>query len=282
MSKLFVFFFSFFLCYLASAQDTLLLINGKKIIVSSVDVSDYTIAYKKSEAGAKLKKIDAERVFSIIYRDGQEKMIFKTDSLDPLDFREEEMRNFILGEVDARKLYKNNVVKITGFAIGFGFSYFGHFYGLVGPPIYGTIVGSVSPVVEKKLTFMVSGNAAGDLGIKEGEYMNDITGINSVPVLKKDQVLKIGGKSIKFREETPLDSAIAVINSKFSCHRVNAANDNGKLKLYRTDTPALINDVSYREGFEKQVREYKIKNSVLYGFAGFVAGFIVFSTVFND
>ena len=60
---------------LASAQDTLVLINGKTIIARSVDLKDYTIAYRKFDTGSKLKKIDPERVFSIKFQKSFKKLL---------------------------------------------------------------------------------------------------------------------------------------------------------------------------------------------------------------
>ncbi len=276
------FFYTLFFIYFyqtVSAQDTLLLITGRKIIVSSIDLRDNTIAYRTSEKGSKLKTIDPYRVFSIIYRDGNERIVYQPDSLDPLDFKVDEMRNFIKGEQDAQKFYKNTVLKVAGVGIGAGFGMLG-FYGIIGPPLYATIVGSYSPNVEKKLSFMVSGDAANELGINSGSYMNNITGKNSSPVIKKDQKLQISHKTFKFAQDTKLDSAVSLINSQFKCIRVNAFNDKGKIMLYRSDSPELISNNNYREGFEKKVREYKIENAMLSGLVGFIAGIIVYSAVF--
>ena len=68
--------------------------------------------------------------------------------------------------------------------------------------------------------------------------------------------------------------------SSFNCIRVNAANDNGKIKFYKSDSPNLISVEAYREGFEKNVRDYKIRNAMLSSIIGFVAGIIVYSAVF--
>ena len=70
----------------AHAQDTLVLISGKIIVAKSVDLKDYTIAYRSLEKDAKLRTIDPEKVFSIKYRDGSERVIYRSDSLDPIDF----------------------------------------------------------------------------------------------------------------------------------------------------------------------------------------------------
>jgi hypothetical protein len=266
----------FYFCQNVSAQDTLLLINGKRIIVSSVDLHDYTIAYRPQDNSKKLKTIDPNRLFSILYRDGKERIVYQPDSLDPLDFKVEEMRTFIHGEEDARILYKNTTVKAFGVAVGAG-SAFLTFYGIIGPPIYATVLGSFSPNVEKKLTFQIGGNAADELGISAGSYLNNVTGKNASPIIKKEQKLKIANKTIRFKQDTNLDSTVALINSRFNCLRVHAANEEGKLKLYKTNAPERIKESPYQEGFEKRVRDYKIRNGMIYGLVGFVAMSIALS-----
>jgi hypothetical protein len=280
MRKFFFTLFFIYFCQAVSAQDTLLLISGRKIVVSTIDLSGNTIAYRTPEKN-KLKTIDPYRVFSIIYKDGQERIIYQPDSLDPIDFKVDEMRNFIKGEQDARSLYKNNSIKIIGVGLGAGSAFLG-FYGVVVPPLYATVIGSYSPNIEKRLNVNIDGNAATDLGIDPGNYLNNVTGNVSGPVIKKNQKLKIGGKTLKFENDTPLDSTVTLINSKFNCLRIHASNDNGKLKLYKSDQPELIKVNEYREGFEKKVRDYKIRNGMIFGLAGFLAGTISYVAVFKD
>ena len=278
MQRFFYTLFFIYLCELVTAQDTLLLISGRKIVVTTVDLHDNTIAYRSVKKPAVLKTIEPDRVFSVIYRDGNERIVYIPDSLDPLDFKVEEMRTFIYGVQDAQRLYRNNFIKIAGVGIGGGFALLG-FYGIVGPPLYATIVGSYSPNIEKKLSFGVSGNGAESLGISEGKYMNEVTGKNSSPVIKKDQELCIGSTKLKFTEDANLESTVNLINSKFNCLRVSAANDNGKIRLYKTNSKDLINVNEYREGFEKKVRDYKIRNAMLSGLVGFIVGGITYAVI---
>jgi hypothetical protein len=65
----------------------------------------------------------------------------------------------------------------------------------------------------------------------------------------------------------------------FNYVRVHASNDNGKVKLFKTDRPDLINVNEYREGFEKKVRDYKIRNGMIYGLAGFLAGSLTYIAI---
>ena len=127
---------------------TLLLINGKTIPFKLIESNGYDLVYRTPDPKNKIKKIDPERVFSIQYINGTERVVFQRDTLDPLEFTEEEMRMFIKGEQDADRLYHNNLNKVGGFAAGFVSSYFG-FYGVIGPPIYATFFGAFTPNVKK-------------------------------------------------------------------------------------------------------------------------------------
>jgi hypothetical protein len=135
------------------AQETqqggnLLLINGKIIPFKLIESNGYDLVYRTPDPKNKLKKIDPERVFSIKYMDGSERVIFQRDTLDPLEFTVDEMRLFIKGEQDADRLYHNNLNKVGAFAAGVVSSYFG-FYGVIGPPLYASVFGAFTPKVEK-------------------------------------------------------------------------------------------------------------------------------------
>lgn len=178
---------------------SLLLIDGKMIPFKLIESNGYNLVYRTPDPKNKLKKIDPDRVFSIRYIDGTERVIFQRDTLDPLEFTEEEMRLFIKGEQDATLLYHNNVNKVAAFVVGFGASYLG-FYGIPAPFVYSTVVGAFTPNVKK------------------------IEGVD----------------------------------------------------------PELIKIPEYREGFEKKVRDRKIRNGLISGFVGFAAGVITLSLVANN
>jgi hypothetical protein len=214
-------------------------------------------------------------VFSIIYKEGNERVVFSPDTLDPLDFKVEEMRSFIRGEQDAQLLYKNNLVRVIGLGVGAGSGLLA-IYGLVGPPLYSTVLGAFSPNIEKQLTFKVSGDAAGSLGIQPGKYLNEVSAKNST-VIKKDQKLKINHTNIRFRTDSDINEAVKTINSKFHCSRVRAANENDRIKLYKGGSLALVADNAYREGYSKKVRDYRIRNGLIYGFIGFILGSVAYT-----
>ena len=111
----------FFLLYSAPsmAQDfPLVLINGRVIVVKSVDLKDYTIAYRKMDG----KKSPEDHwswksFFQFVTVMEAKKLFIMSDSMDTEDFKPEEMRMFILGEQDAHKFYRNNLNK--GFGLAF-------------------------------------------------------------------------------------------------------------------------------------------------------------------
>lgn len=274
-------FFALFLLFsgLVQAQDTLVLITGKIIPVKSVDLSEYSITYRTLD-GKKLKDIDPGRVFSIKYANGAERVIFRTDSLDPIDFSEDEMRRFIKGEQDAREFYTNRVVPATSIVVGAASSYLA-FYGLPIPVIYATVVGAYSPNLKKKMTFEVGGSAAEKAGLKSGPILNSSIGSITNPVFEKGSDLTIGKRKFAFTESTTLDSAVSMINADFKKHRVHAANHDNMLKLYKSDNDRNMEDEIYREGFEKRSRDYKIRRALIGGFIGFLAGTVTLIALNN-
>jgi hypothetical protein len=278
-TRTFHFLFLLLLSGLGSmAQDTLILLNGKKIVAKSVDLRDFQIAYRPIAVDSKLKRIAAEKVFSVIYKDGKERIIYQPDTTDPLEFKQEEMRMFIRGEQDARTFYRNRPLLAGGFAAGVVSGMFG-FYGILGPPIYSTFFGSFSPNVSKKLSFCVKGNGATNAGITPMKYKNEVVGSVSAPQFTGENKFVINGHSVQV--SGTVDSCAAQINRKFNSHLVHASVVDNKLKLYRSSSTDLINNEIYREGFEKKVRDYKIRRSALAGIIGFVAGGIAFTAFYH-
>lgn len=276
-SLLFLFLLVSKICF---AQDTLVLITGKIIPVKSVDLRDYTITYRTLD-GSKLKTIDPARIFSIKYASGAERIVFQTDSLDPIDFSENEMRRFIKGEQDARDFYRNHVVRYSSLVVG-GVSSLGAIYGLPGPLLYATFVGGYSPNVQKKLSFEIGGNAAEKAGLKLGTVVNSSTGSVANPVFDQGSELKIGRKKYIFSQNINLDSAVALINSDFKKNKIHAINQDDKLRLFKSDNDANLNDEIYREGFEKRARDFKIRNALIGGLIGYVLGGITLSVILKN
>lgn len=145
--KYFFLALAFLFAGMAAAQDRIVLINGKVLEVKNVELKDNRISFQSLEK-EKRRKINPDRVFAVQYENGTEQVVFATDPLDPSDFKPEEMRMFIKGEQDARLYYHNAGIQIVSAAIGAGAGLF-TIYGLIVPPIYSTIVGSVSPNIQK-------------------------------------------------------------------------------------------------------------------------------------
>ncbi len=265
---------------LCNAQDTLVLITGKVIPVKSVDLGEYSITYRTLD-GLKVKDIDPARVFSIKYANGAERVIFRTDSLDPIDFTEDEMRRFIKGEQDAREFYRNNTPKYTGFLVGAASSYLA-IYGLPFPVIYATVIGAYSPNLKKKMSFEVGGNALDKAGLKAGPVLNSSIGTVPNPVFDKDSELTIANRKFIFTENTNLDSAVSMINADFKKHRVHAVNQNNQLRLFKSSDDRNLDDEIYREGFEKRSRDYKIRSALIGGFIGYIIGGVTLIVINNN
>ncbi|MCX6274068.1 MAG: hypothetical protein NTV09_02515 [Bacteroidetes bacterium] len=49
------------------------------------------------------------------------------------------------------------------------------------------------------------------------------------------------------------------------------------VQKHNVSDPGLRDNLNYREGYERQCRERKIRNSLVYGFGGFVVGFAAFA-----
>jgi hypothetical protein len=141
--------FSFLFASGIFAQDTIVLLNGKTILSRHADVSGYSVTYNSIKLNSKQKQVNVENVFSIRHADGTERILYQPDSLEPDDYTAEQMRMYILGEQDAILYYRNNLNKVTAFAFGGGSAYFS-FYGIIGPAVYATVIGSFSPKMEKQ------------------------------------------------------------------------------------------------------------------------------------
>src|SRR4051812_5266715 len=146
----FVFLFMGFSWKTSTSQDVLTLYNGRKIYTKIVEVTPEYIIYKHStDIKERNKSILIPRVFSIESA-GKEEVLYKPDPMEPDLFTLEEMRMFIRGEQEAMRFYDNNTLKVVSVATGIASGYFGFFYGLIGPPLVTTIVGSFSPRMSKQ------------------------------------------------------------------------------------------------------------------------------------
>lgn len=110
------------LCFCSSsqAQERLLMMNGNIVFASVQDTTDGII--KLIDPDSKKKEViemDRDRIFSIVYRTGQEVIIYNQDSLSEDNFlTQEEMRSFITGQHDAMVRYAAPGALFGTFALG--------------------------------------------------------------------------------------------------------------------------------------------------------------------
>ncbi len=105
----------------AYSQDTLLLVNGKRIVCCVKEVSEnhklifYEVVGKR---GPKYKYIDFSEVYMINYQFGTKQNIYKQDSIKGFNLTFFEVGKFIEGEQFAMKNYKAPWVTVGGGAVG--------------------------------------------------------------------------------------------------------------------------------------------------------------------
>lgn len=115
------------------AQDKIILLSGKVLEGKVTDVDSSGVEYEYQKKG-KLKKIrlDDYRLYSIIYGDGKEEIIYKEDSLLGRNYSVREMGAFVKGERLAMEEFRGT-----------------------GPIIYTFLLSSVAPVLMNGTIFAV-------------------------------------------------------------------------------------------------------------------------------
>lgn len=121
--------------------------SGKTIVAKNVELGGYYLSYYTMKEKSKQKRFDLQNVFSIKYAGKPERIIYEPDSLEQDDYNVDQMRMYIKGEQDAIKYYKNNLNKLGAFAFG-GVSAYFSFYGIIGPAVYSTVIGSFIPDIQ--------------------------------------------------------------------------------------------------------------------------------------
>ena len=111
--------FSVFVALSISAQDKVLMTNGKILEGKVNAVNDDVISFSFPK-GKKMKQIDLDsyRVFSILYKGSEEKVIYVYDTLQDNHYTVEEMRYFVYGQQDAWRGYKPVFPIVLGGLIG--------------------------------------------------------------------------------------------------------------------------------------------------------------------
>jgi hypothetical protein len=122
----------------AGTLDTVLLMNGSKIagVVGDTSNHHFKVTYLKKSGKSKTISLEEDLVFSILYKDGHEQVVYQQDTATGNYFTAEETRFFIYGEQDAEKNYHCPGVVISSFAIGVGGAYLGSFLSFIPPFAY--------------------------------------------------------------------------------------------------------------------------------------------------
>lgn len=100
-------------------MEKLLFLNGIVLNGKLIDSTSQELTFKtfKKNGKEKLLKIETERVFSVIKKNGNEIIYYKPFKSDSDFYTKEEMRYFIKGEQDAINGYNSTFTAIFGFGI---------------------------------------------------------------------------------------------------------------------------------------------------------------------
>lgn len=104
-------------------RDTILYQNGKQLPCSITEVDDIRIDFIKYSKKGKPKNgfVDNSRVYSYKKYDGSVSIMYQYDTLVGNHFTVPEMKNFVLGELDARQNYKDHIwLASMSFALSYG------------------------------------------------------------------------------------------------------------------------------------------------------------------
>lgn len=149
MIKQICIFFFLLVPALGFGQDKVLFTNGKEKEVTVIKIDEYNIFYHKPNKKNE-KRFRKENVFSITYLDGKEEIIYNPDTLGFLvtdvvepevDYTVEEMRRYIAGAQDGRKV-KKAAALLTSAGISTVGSGLGAFFGPIAPATYIIVLGT--------------------------------------------------------------------------------------------------------------------------------------------
>jgi len=152
VNRLYIVFFILFVssCVLFTgkityAQDLIRFADGKELKCKIEGVTDTTawFSYQKGKRN-KDEVIFLTDIFSLVYGDTLETVVYKPDTTDSLSFNIEQMRSYVAGAAFARRNYKGNLSTVGGFLAGAGGGLLG-FWGLTIPLTYDLLVGFLAP-----------------------------------------------------------------------------------------------------------------------------------------
>lgn len=119
-------------------NDTVVMMNGEVIPCLITDSTLYGAKIKVKNTKGKTHDvlIEGERIFSLKFQNGREKILYKKDATEDDTFTVEEARLFIIGERDAKKGFRTLPVDIGGFVVGVAAGSVGNMLSLVPPFAY--------------------------------------------------------------------------------------------------------------------------------------------------
>jgi hypothetical protein len=143
-----------FIINVSLAQNTVWLLNGKKIIINDYNINKYedthNLVYFNTRG--KEKQIGVDDIFSVTDNTGEERIFYKKDSLIGSFFTTTQMKDYVRGEFEAHKNYKAPLSTALGFIAG-GVSVIipleKMFYAPLIPAAATTIIGCTKPAGKK-------------------------------------------------------------------------------------------------------------------------------------
>ena len=110
----------FLILITCNAQNTVWLLNGKKLSINDYNINKYEDTHNLvyQNAKGKEKQIDIDEIFSVTDKTGNENIFYKKDSLTGNFFTTEQMQDYVKGEFEARQKYRAPLFTVLGFVAG--------------------------------------------------------------------------------------------------------------------------------------------------------------------
>lgn len=104
-----------------TGSDTLFFLNGEVRAVKIADTTEHQIRFFRFNPSQhnRLDAVEKDRIFSIKFSNGKERIIYSYDTLLGNIFSVLEAKMYMLGEQEADKHYRNKWPYIIGFSVGF-------------------------------------------------------------------------------------------------------------------------------------------------------------------
>jgi hypothetical protein len=101
-------------------KDTIFFLNGEIRAVKVIDTVSHLVRFlsEKKRRKPKVLEVEKDRLFSIKFSDGTERILYFHDSALGNVFTVIEAKMFMLGEQEAGKSYRNIMPAVIGFAVG--------------------------------------------------------------------------------------------------------------------------------------------------------------------